>query len=632
VVLLGVAKKTLVGRLASIFILVGVALITYWFLVDFVLASSRGFELTDEGLYLLAAREIGSTAQWGFPWGWHTAPLYALVGGDVSSFRTIGGVILSLSGGALGAAAFLALNRNLSLWTLFQQKQWATGLAVFTLTGWATSFLYYAGLLRAPSYNWVVLEGLILAGIGGLLIIRKTSGGRLAAPGVYMWANVALVAFGLIYSAPAKPTTPVFFLIILFLSWLASSGVRTATVLFLQVALAAIGVMAVFVVLGVWPVNFLQSFLGPIQGPSLTGAVFTSAVGDVLRVPRSVLRLFFDLNTGMFAMLGLAFLAWFLSFFLARWKLQLRVLAAGLCLITAPLWLLVLQPLIYSAPIGDTFHASKILVTQLIIIVVGVLSWTTSFFENNQKEFVSRQRLSLAIALVLASMPLIFGFGSGSGVLPKFAIAGIGFTLASLVLLYSSADSGKWLSALKGSVAALAFVVSIMTLSDSHRAPYRLQPMNMQTEWVELNDSGRSRLMVDSATKGKIVSLLSVTEAAGFTPGTPVIGLRLTYNWSSSETYALGAGTPQSLMPTLWNYSGSLDLAIYNLKSDSSDFEWNRAWVLVGDQAGLDESDLKDLSSYLEHLERKSGLTFPGDYALVGKADGIDIYRPIVTP
>jgi len=138
--------------------------------------------------------------------------------------------------------------------------------------------------------------------------------------------------------------------------------------------------------------------------------------------------------------------------------------------------------------------------------------------------------------------------------------------------------------------------------------------------------------MVDSATKEKIVSLLSVTEAAGFTPGTPVIGLRLTSGWSSSETYALGAGTPQSLMPTLWNYSGSLDLAIDNLKSDSSDFEWNRAWVLVGDQAGLDESDLKDVSSYLEHLERRSGLTFPGDYALIGQSAGMDIYRPAVTP
>jgi len=629
--LLGLAKRTPFGRLASIFILVGVALIIYWVLVDFVLSSSRGFELTDEALYLLAAREIGSTAQWGFPWGWHTAPLYALVGGDVSSFRTIGGVILSLSGGALGAAAFLALNRNLPLRTFFQQKQWATGLAVFTLAGWATSFLYYSHLNRAPSYNWVVLEGLILAGIGGLLIIRNTSGGRRSAAGLYRLAGIALVAFGLIYSSPGKPTTPVFFLIILFLSWLASSGVRTATVLFLQVALAAIGVMAVFVAFGVWPVNFLQSFLDPIQGPSLTGAGLSEAVQDLVSLPVSVLRILIDLGPGIFAALALALLAWVLSFVLARWKLPLRVLATGVGLIV-PLWLFVLQPLIDSELGAGSFVAPRLTVTLLIIMMVGVFYSLTLFFEKDQKEFVGRERLSLAIALILISMPLIFGFGSGNGVLRHSDAAGIGFALASLALLYSSADSGRWLTAMRGSVAALVFVLSIVTLSDGHRAPYRLQPMNMQTQWVELNDSGRSRLMVDSATREKIVNLLSVTEAAGFTPGTPVIGLRLTTRWFSAETYALGAGAPQSLMPTLWGYPGSLDLAIDNLKSDSSDFEWNRAWVLVGDQEGLDESDMKNLSSYLEHLERKSGLTFPGDYALIGQAAGMDIYRPAVTP
>jgi hypothetical protein len=53
---------------------------------------------------------------------------------------------------------------------------------------------------------------------------------------------------------------------------------------------------------------------------------------------------------------------------------------------------------------------------------------------------------------------------------------------------------------------------------------------------------------------------------------------------------------------------------------------------LIEDQARLDEAGINNLSSYLEHLERKSGLAFPGDYALIGQAEGLDIYRPTPTP
>jgi hypothetical protein len=135
--------------------------------------------------------------------------------------------------------------------------------------------------------------------------------------------------------------------------------------------------------------------------------------------------------------------------------------------------------------------------------------------------------------------------------------------------------------------------------------------------------------MVDPATKERIVDLLSIAVEAGFTPGTPVIGLRLTTRWFASENYAIGPDVLQSLMPSLWDYSGSLDLAIHNLQNDSSTFEWNRAWVLIEDQARLDEAGIKNLSSY---LERKSGLAFPDDYLLIGQPEGLDTYRPTPTP
>jgi hypothetical protein len=73
-----------------------------WIIVKQLLASDRGLDLTDEGLYLLDANPPSNTAAWGFPWGWHTGPFFQIVNYNISSFRTLGGVLLVLLSGYLG--------------------------------------------------------------------------------------------------------------------------------------------------------------------------------------------------------------------------------------------------------------------------------------------------------------------------------------------------------------------------------------------------------------------------------------------------------------------------------------------------------------------------------------------------
>ena len=50
-----------------------------WWVLGLLLASDRGLDLSDEGLYLLAANPPTAHAAWGFPWGWNLRPLFQLV-------------------------------------------------------------------------------------------------------------------------------------------------------------------------------------------------------------------------------------------------------------------------------------------------------------------------------------------------------------------------------------------------------------------------------------------------------------------------------------------------------------------------------------------------------------------------
>jgi hypothetical protein len=90
---------------ALVLLLVISGIMGLWFGLAFILATDRGLDLTDEGLYLLAADPPVAAANYGFPFGWHTGLLFRLVGYDISAFRTLGALVLVLAGGWLGWSA-----------------------------------------------------------------------------------------------------------------------------------------------------------------------------------------------------------------------------------------------------------------------------------------------------------------------------------------------------------------------------------------------------------------------------------------------------------------------------------------------------------------------------------------------
>jgi hypothetical protein len=262
-----------------------------WPFLAFILSSDRGIDLTDEGLYLLEADPPSPTAAWGFPYGWHIGPLFRIVGYDVANFRTLGAVLLVLGSAALGIES-LRVGRRLraavqvpshggSLNSI-QRLETATA----AITGGLGGLLYYAGLFRTPSYNWLVIFGLVVAVLGLLMLLQGSeprSRTRISA--------VAVTGFGLFLSVPAKPTTPVFFALLSLLLLSRIIGLRAALRYLAGVTAVSVALLGAAVLSGLWPTNFVAVFLRALQLPRIVEShTLAGAFINVLRMPEKFLR------------------------------------------------------------------------------------------------------------------------------------------------------------------------------------------------------------------------------------------------------------------------------------------------------------------------------------------------------
>lgn len=265
-----------------------------WFFVARVLSADRGIEFTDEGLYLLEAVEGRGSTALQFPYAWHTGPLLDVVGGNVADFRTLGGVILAIVAAWAAVTGFRAGAR-------ITERSPASGsgrpLEVWiALTAASSALLFYGGLVRTPSYNWVNLVGLLIAVTG--LHLRLTWQGRSRA---HNMLPEGITALGLFLTVPARPTTPILFALIAFpLLWRLMGLRRAATVMLTIIAMSA-AVLLLAVLTQFWDRAFFSVFLRTASAPSFTAS--QSVMGGVLGMIRTPIE---ALRTAPFVALGLA--------------------------------------------------------------------------------------------------------------------------------------------------------------------------------------------------------------------------------------------------------------------------------------------------------------------------------------
>jgi len=485
---------------------------------------------------------------------------------------------------------------------------------------------FYHNLLRAPSYNWVNLVGILIAASGVFcwlyLGLRKAHGTNDS------WACFAasswLISFGLVFSVVGKPTSPFLLMGLVGILGVWLFGVLPTLRLAVAVFFSTVAWVAVLVVSGLWPLNFLQFFTLPLGAPGLTAnQSLPGAIADLLRSPTSLLELTIANRIGGATLLtGLLLIV--LSRLSQRFSPMFRISGMSISVFSAA-WNFGMPHWVGLESLPQYQFSSMTLVSALTLLS-GALAlavplsrkgWTA----NGDQHWPLR----FAVILIAVWIPFVFGFGHSGGVVSKASLALVGVAVATLAALGSAGIRRGSRFALS---AALAFtLMATVAVADSHQEPYRMEAMSEQNVEITLLDRGQSVLLVDLETASQFRARVEVLAQHGFKVGDPLIGME--WRWNASWPYALGADVPSTLMPSLWGYEKSLDLLKSNLsRPDSDDFPWSDAWWMITRPEALTVEQQEAMKQSYKLVGQKAGKAFPADFTLVGEVGDVQIYKP----
>jgi hypothetical protein len=604
------------------------SLVALWFGLAFVLATDRGLDLTDEGLYLLAADPPTRDAANGFPFGWHTGPMFQIVGYDIAGFRTLGALLLVLAGGWVGWGAIYATANGSFKVRGKNTLVYVCGAAV----GASGSLLFYASLLSTPGYNWLNLFGISIAA-AGFLSLCGIKLQNVKSPPLKFWLFGLAAAFGLFLTIPAKPSSaPLVYLMGLSMLFLANCfGVALRLSIWIFVCLLGTIIVATLTGLWRWPVLefFAAGFRGPSFMPEQTvfGAVIQMAMlGAVFK------DYLFSLNSVTINLLTVSVVASVVGALLQRSRQTSGVILviAGISIAVFACLHIASATLGFFARSGPEFRLGfdQIVTSCLTFVLVTAFAVAAQLLfsppickANTSSTVIVR---ALAVSVFLVALPFVYGFGSGLTPYRQAAMAAGFFPLAGLVLLVTlSRDPLRIPSAIL--VLMFAFGLLAATLKDSYALPYRKSPIANQTAPVSVGKQ-KAILRLDPVVAKQLSHLRWQAEEAGWKVGTPLFGV--VWDWASTVPYFLGARVPDCLMLTLFNYPASVQVAQYRISTALGNFPAREAWILTSNPEELEPHQATELQQVLAALKPASGLSFPDDYACVARSGVLELWQP----
>lgn len=581
--------------------------VVLWFTIATVYSSDRGLDLSDEGLYILAADPPSRTATWFTPWGWQTSLLLRLVGNDLARLRTLAVWLLVVLGGTLG-------------WAIGQR----VGARALAIVGAAGGPMLAASLLRTPGYNWVNLAGLLIGATG--TIVATTLDGHHSddnddhhgKPRRRMHAAAALIALGVLCSTPAKPTSGPFLLIAAAALIVSCIGRRRTLRLAALVAAWAVAIVGLAVVTGTWPHNFASIILRSREWPVLhENQTLAGAVHDLLRTPK----------VAWHELRRLRIAAYLLIFTAAVTAALVRHRPnASLTMRCAPLALATIAAVGVAAPLpvlGGQGPAERFAwggtVNAAVLLTAGA---GLHLYTNWHGAERGTHRRSIAIAAFLVVLAFSYSFGSAIGVYHQTALAVVLLWLAAGVL--TAATAQKVRSVAVAMIAIASTVMLVSNLVDSRNHPFRNVGLARQTTPIELGTHG-AELVVDEGTASFVTRFGVSAAAGGWCAGTPLIGL--SGQWSTTLSYALGARVPETLMITTPGYDAAVAVGAYTMRSLRTP-RWHDAWLITSDPSTDGPKVAAQVRALLDQLPADVNRTFPADYTLVTDVDGIQLWRP----
>ena len=552
-------------------------------------APQAGLDLTDEGLYLLAAdnhQPLAGLTGW---FGRYTGLLFGAVGYDIGWFRVAGVALMAAAGMILGAA--------LSRWVTDRDtaRLRLPGRLAIVLGTASGALINYSLFIRTPGYNWLTFVGALLA-VSGILVALTLRGseprvdrsvivaGSLIGVGciVALWGKASAgVGLGLIAAvATAAPR-------------LDGRSVRVSG------GLVAVAVAALLLVLHFMfvadPAGTVQGFarsyrmLELINSRHALPALVAEMVGGLAAVPADVFR-----ATQGLVLLGL---------------LPLLLVAVGrarrptatVVLVAVPVLIVCVVLLAKGQWLGGVRGYRSVAVADLAVLgsaALGALAARSSVLARaNGAEPAPRGRLIYGSMALLGSAAL-YAFGSDNGFVAQMNGAAV-FVLAAAGGFVAIALPPRIRAMTFSTGAIVVAAISTVVLATAHADPYRIAPLDRATEMIAFGPRG-TPLTVDSAAAAYWQRLVADATAACWVPGTRLFDL----TWSPADAYALGATVPETLVPLAGNFTTGTASALEALRvSDPPD--WADAWVLTSpDTPQVDPAVAMALA----------GRTFPGDY------------------
>jgi hypothetical protein len=542
--------------------------------------AGRGFDLTDEGYYVLSMQEPAAYRMTSTLFGYALRPVYLLLGGSIFGLRVFGALALAALGAA--AMALVLASRQSSpaergsgtMRSMVEGARPAGGVTALVAAGAALPAMYDGFWLPTPSYNWLVLAAALLLWPAILLLAERDRGPALPA---------ALAALAGLIAALAKPPTAAAYAV-LFLAaaiLVLREPRRIAAVLGLAFGFTAAGLAALALLLPletVWAQTKGYMEMHGVAPPAGRGPA-----GDLLAFlihPRGWPFVAAAVAAGLAARRGLDPRTRRIAAVLAG-----AAIAAGTILALA-------------------FPVFPALGPGMAAVAYGAIALALLMGAD--------RRLCLALALA-ALLPLGAAVGTTNDTASQTSLHAGLFGLVALAAAASARPA--WIAPL----AALALVlVTGCAVWKGAAKPYRLAaPLWRQTEQVEIGRHGTLKL--DPRTAAFVRALREGANRKGFCPGDPVVDLS---GELPGVAVALGGRTP-GLQWLFGGYPFSETLASWVL-SGVDEGTKRRAWLVVGE--GRIAFQPAFIASLGFNVPDSYDLAFDGAHPLYGTP--VRLYRP----
>lgn len=239
---------------------------------------NKGFDITDESLYILSAHHPADQTASVSKAGYYTNILYQVTNGDIGQFRMLGLLILLLLSAYFAITLMKSFNPDESV------KNQLSQVLIITLS----SLTYYNIWLVTPSYNWLALISCLLVSIG---IFRSANNST--AHRNHQWIlSSFMIGLGGTLAFFAKPTTALGLIFVYFFSFFIFQSKKV----FFQIGIASLLFTLVFFILhitafeaGYW--QFLSSIqdglnlIHILEGGHSTGEILSGSYKSLSRIP-----------------------------------------------------------------------------------------------------------------------------------------------------------------------------------------------------------------------------------------------------------------------------------------------------------------------------------------------------------